>query len=33
MGHTELGLRERRTIDDLLNAKMTLDHLACDRVG
>ena len=28
MAHTELGLRERRTIDDMLNAKMPVDKVA-----
>ena len=28
MAHTELGLRERRTIEDILNAKMSVDKIA-----
>jgi hypothetical protein len=28
MAHTELGLRERRTIEDMLNAKMSVDEMA-----
>ncbi len=30
MGHTELGLRERRTIEDMLNAKMPVDKIAAE---
>ena len=30
MGHTELGLRERRTIEDMLNAKMSVDKIAAE---
>ncbi len=28
--HTELGLRERRTIEDMLNAKMSVDKIAAE---
>ena len=28
MAHTELDLRERRTIEDMLNAKITLREIA-----
>ena len=28
MAHTELGLRERRIIEDMLNAKMSVDKIA-----
>jgi IS30 family transposase len=30
MAHTELGLRERRTIEDMLNAKMSVDKIAAE---
>jgi IS30 family transposase len=30
MALTELGLRERRTIDDLFNAKMSVDKIAAE---
>jgi IS30 family transposase len=30
MAHTELGLRERRTIEDILNAKMSVGEIAAD---
>ncbi len=30
MAHTELGLRERRTIEDFLNAKMSVDRIAAE---
>jgi IS30 family transposase len=30
MAHTELGLRERRTIEDMLNAKMSVDKIAVE---
>ena len=30
MAHTELSLRERRTIEDLLNAKMSVDKIAAE---
>lgn len=28
MAHTELNLRERRAIEDMLNAKMSVDKIA-----
>lgn len=28
MDYTELGLRERHTIEDMLNAKMSVDKIA-----
>ncbi|MCZ4368339.1 MULTISPECIES: IS30 family transposase [Sulfitobacter] len=30
MAHTELGLRERRAIEDMLNAKMSVDKIAAE---
>ncbi len=30
MAHTELGLRERRTIEDMLNAKISVDKIAAE---
>ena len=30
MAHTELCLRERRTIEDMLNAKMSVDKIAAE---
>lgn len=30
MAHTELDLRERRTIEDMLNAKMSVDKIATE---
>ncbi|SNR88557.1 Helix-turn-helix domain-containing protein [Puniceibacterium sediminis] len=30
MAHTELGLRERRMIEDMLNAKMSVDEIAAE---
>ena len=30
MAHTELGLRERRTIEDFLNAKMSVGRIAAE---
>ena len=30
MAHTELDLRERRTIEDMLNAKITLREIAAE---
>jgi IS30 family transposase len=30
MAHTELGLRERRTIEDMLNAKMSVESIAAE---
>lgn len=30
MAHTELGLRERRTIEDMLNVKMSVDKIAAE---
>lgn len=30
MAHTELGLRERRTIEDMLNAKISVDRIATE---
>jgi len=30
MTHTELGLRERRTIEDMLNAKIFVDKIAAE---
>ena len=30
MAHTELNLRERRAIDDMLNAKMSVDKIAAE---
>lgn len=30
MAHTEIGLRERRTIEDMLNAKMSVDKIAAE---
>ena len=30
MAHTELGLRERRTIEDMLNAKMSVDKITAE---
>jgi len=30
MANTELGLRERRTIEDMLNAKMSVDKIAAE---
>lgn len=30
MAHTELGLRERRSIEDMLNAKMPVDKIAVE---
>lgn len=30
MAHTELNLRERRRIEDMLNAKMSVDEIAAD---
>jgi IS30 family transposase len=30
MAHTELGLRERRTIKDMLNAKMSVESIAAE---
>ena len=30
MAHTELSLRERRTIEDMLNAKMSVDKISVE---
>jgi IS30 family transposase len=30
MAHTDLGLRERRTIEDMLNAKISVDKIAAE---
>lgn len=30
MAHTESGLRERRTIEDMLNAKISVDKIAVE---
>lgn len=30
MAHTELSLRERRTIEDMLNAKMSVDKISAE---
>ena len=30
MAHTELNLRERRTIEDMLNAKMSVGEIAAE---
>jgi len=30
MAHTEFGFRERRTIEDMLNAKMSVDRIAAE---
>jgi transposase, IS30 family len=30
MAHSELDLRERRRIEDMLNAKMSIGRIACE---